>query len=319
MKKLSIGKYYNLGRCASTTRGFSILALDHRNNLRNALNPENPDSVKNEVISKLKMDITATISQYASALLLDPEVGAFQVIAENLIPKNVGLVLALESTGYTGDPEGRESNILENWSVDKAKRLGANAVKLLVYYHPDSPTASTIESLVGEVNEDCLRADIPFILEILSYSIKSDSKKLSGIERIDVIIESARKLSRIGCDMLKMEFPYDFKNDQDRSMWAKSCTDLTAACEAPWILLSASVDFQTYLDQVAIACTSGAAGIAVGRAVWKEAVLLQGSERIDFLNGEASERMRRLSSLVSALSRKFTDIYQAQESSYKTY
>ena len=319
MKELSIGKYLNLSRCASLPGGFSILALDHRNNLRKTINPKNPKSVQDEILSALKLDITSSIAQYASALLLDPEVGIFPVIANNRLPRDVGLLVALEATGYTGDPVSRQSRILENWSVNKAKKIGANAIKLLVYYHPDSPTAYDIESLVGQVNEECHHVDIPFILEILTYSIKKETKTLTGSERRDVIIESARKLSNIGCDMLKMEFPYDFKNNSDRSLWAKSCLELTTACEAPWVLLSASVDFPTYLDQVAIACKAGAVGVAAGRAVWKEAVLLQGEERMAFLRGEASQRMRRLTSLVSAFSLKFEHIYQVQEFFRKFY
>ena len=42
--------------------------------------------------------------------------------------------------------------------VEKAKRMGASAIKLLVYYHPDSPTAQEIEDFTSKVAEDCHKA-----------------------------------------------------------------------------------------------------------------------------------------------------------------
>jgi tagatose-1,6-bisphosphate aldolase len=69
----------------------------------------------------------------------------------------------------------------------------------------------------------------------------------------------------------------------------------------PWILLSASVDFETYVRQAEIAAKAVASGVAVGRAVWKEAVKLSGQERCAFLNGEALTRMKQISDIVDDL------------------
>jgi tagatose 1,6-diphosphate aldolase len=68
--------------------------------------------------------------------LLDPEVAAAQAIAARSIPNHVGLVVAVESTGYTGDATARQAQIIPGWSVEKAKRMGASTIKLLAYYHP---------------------------------------------------------------------------------------------------------------------------------------------------------------------------------------
>ncbi len=43
-----------------------------------------------------------------------------------------------------------------------------------------------------------------------------------------------------------------------------------AASSAPWILLSAGVDFDEFAIQVRIACTAGASGFLAGRAVWQD-------------------------------------------------
>jgi tagatose-1,6-bisphosphate aldolase len=146
---LSIGKLRGLQQCTSPRGTFTCLALDHRQNLRKT----NPAFVNDADLSRFKLDVVTTLAEYSTAILLDPEVSAAQAVAEGVIPKQVGLVVAVESTGYTGDSNARHAQILPGWSVEKAKRMGANAIKLLVYYHPDLPTAGDIEVFVKQVAE----------------------------------------------------------------------------------------------------------------------------------------------------------------------
>ena len=130
MKPISIGKYRGLQQIASKRGTFTCLALDHRQNLRKA----NPAFVDDAELSRFKLDVTKALAQRATAVLLDPEVSAAQAIASRAIPNNVGLVVAVESTGYTGDATARQAQIIPGWNVEKAKRMGASAIKLLVYY-----------------------------------------------------------------------------------------------------------------------------------------------------------------------------------------
>lgn len=71
------------------------------------------------------------------------------------------------------------------------------------------------------------------------------------------------------------------------------------------------VDYETFLRQVTVACKAGTSGIAVGRAVWKEAVAMNGDESIHFLRTSAKYCISRLTSLLHALAKPFTDFYQA--------
>ena len=300
----------------SSKRGtITALALDHRQNLRKA----NPSFVNDEGLSRFKLDVVSSIAKRATAVLLDPEVSAAQAIAERSIPGGVGLVVALESTGYTGDTTARQAQIIPGWSVEKARRMGASAVKLLVYYHPDSPTAGEIENFTAAVAEECLRQDLLLMLEPLSYSL-DENKKLSSEEKRYVVVETARRLTPLNVDILKAEFPLDLE-DRDESKWMDACKEISSASLSPWILLSAAVEFETFLRQVTVACNAGASGIAVGRAVWKEAVTLTGMERQLFLRRTALHRLSRLTSLCHALARPFTDFYQAETSFewYKNY
>lgn len=289
---------------------FTYLALDHRQNLRRALNPQDPNLVSNSCLTDFKLEVTTVLAGEATAVLLDPEYSAAQAVAAGAIPSEVGLVVAVEATGYTGDPTARQSRILPGWSVEKAKRMGASMIKLLVYYHPDAPTAAEIEEFTQQVAEDCQKYDLGVMLEPLSYPLDPNVKKLTSAEKRYVVVETARKLTPLGVDMLKAEFPLESANS-DEAGWKTACEAVSAASEVPWILLSAAVDFETYLRQVTVACNAGASGIAVGRGVWKEAVGMSPVERASFLNLTARQRLSRLAALCQALGKPWQDFYPA--------
>ncbi len=315
MRSITIGKLRGLQQIASPRGTFTALALDHRQNLRKA----NPVFTDNGELSCFKLDITSTLAGDATAVLLDPEVSAAQAIAQGAIPGNVGLVVALESTGYTGDAMARHAQIIPGWSVEKAKRMGASAIKLLVYYHPDSSTASEIEDFTAKVAEDCQKHDLVLMLEPLSYALE-ENKKLNSEEKRYVVVETARRLTRLNIDILKAEFPLDIA-DADESKWTAAFREISSASSNPWILLSAAVDYEIFVRQVAAACNAGASGIAVGRAVWKETVQMGREERVNFLRTVGKERLSRLTSLCNALGKPVYDFYQAEATFnwYQTY
>ena len=108
MKSISIGKLRGLQQISSKRGTFTALALDHRQNLRKA----NPAFVDNAELSRFKLDVTKALAHRATSVLLDPEVAAAQAIAKGVIPSNVGLVVAVESTGYAGDATARHAQII---------------------------------------------------------------------------------------------------------------------------------------------------------------------------------------------------------------
>jgi tagatose-1,6-bisphosphate aldolase len=315
MKPISIGKLRGLQQISSARGTFTALALDHRQNLRKA----NPTFVNDAELSRFKLEVTQILGSRATAVLLDPEVSAAQAVTARAIPNSVGLIVAVESTGYTGETTARQAQIIPGWSVEKAKRMGVSAIKLLVYYHPDSPTAKQIEDFTAKIGEDCLRHDLVLMLEPLSYSL-DENKKLSSDEKRYVVMESARRLTPLSVDILKAEFPLDV-DDVDESKWMDACRDISATSIVPWILLSAAVDYGTFLRQATVACNAGASGLAVGRAVWKEAVDMTTDDRIEFLRTTARQRISRLTSLCHALAKPYTDFYTADAPFdwYKTY
>ena len=320
MPSITIGKLRGLQQSTSPQGTFTCLALDHRQNLRRALNPAAPGSVSDTDLSRFKLEVTAALADLSTAVLLDPEFGAAQAVAAGALPGKTPLVVAVESTGYGGEPTARQSQILPGWSVEKAKRMGASMIKLLVYYHPDSPTVNEIDTFVNQVAQECIRYDLGLMLEPLSYSLKAD-KKLASAEKRAVVTETARRLTVPGVDVLKAEFPLDISEDALEDTWAAACAEISSASPVPWILLSAAVDFPTYLRQVEIACRAVASGCAVGRAVWQEAVGMDGTPRLTFLKTTGRDRLGRLAALCSDLARPIRDFYSAKAPFdwYKSY
>lgn len=303
---MRFGTLRGLDACASDKGKFSILALDHRNNLRRMLGPDDPSAVTYEQMVDVKRAIVRAVSGTASGVLLDPEVGAAPVISEGSLGHGAGLLVAVEATGYEGPATARVSRVQAGWSVGQIKRLGADAVKLLLYYNPDAPNAEDQERLLIEIAEACADADIPLFLETLGFSVDGANSRLTDEDRRDVVVRTARRLTALGGDVLKCEFPYD-ASVTDRTRWKEACAEIEESSSIPWAILSAGVDDATFEAQAEIACSAGASGVLVGRSVWKESVTMVGAERDAWLASEGVARMRRLVDIVEAEGRPWRE------------
>jgi len=116
-----------------------MTAMDQRGSLAELMAPGKADSVRYAQLKSVKLELAATFGPLSSAVLLDPLYGAAEAIAYGALPGRTGLLVAWEESGYTSDGSGRLTRVEQGWSVEKIKLMGASAVKLLVYYHPDEP------------------------------------------------------------------------------------------------------------------------------------------------------------------------------------
>lgn len=301
--EMSYGKLRRLQECADDGGRFTMLAADQRGNLKRALHPDDPDSTTAAELTEFKVELMRSLSSEASAVLLDPEFGAAQAIAAGAVNGSTGLIVALEATGYAASPHDRSTEILDGWSPAKALALGASAGKLLVYFHPYAPGAQAQIELIAATSQDCADVDLPLIVEPLSFSLSDEP--LSSGDRRRAIVETARILGSIdGVDMLKMEFP---AHPDDEVDWADACAELNSVCPVPWVLLSAGVDFDTFVHQSKAACEAGASGVLAGRAVWKESVGMTVRERRAFYASTGAQRMAELASIVHAFAQPWFD------------
>jgi tagatose 1,6-diphosphate aldolase len=124
-----------------------------------------------------KERLARALAPHASAVLLDPVYGLGPIIRHGLIPRGVGLMAALEKSGYTEDAGGWHTSLIEGWTVAGIKRLGAAAVKLLLYYHPEAPNAAGQEAILGQVAADCRQQDLPLFVEPICFPLRPGQRK----------------------------------------------------------------------------------------------------------------------------------------------
>jgi len=306
MMKISTGKWWRLQQASSEQGTFTVLAADHRGPLRVALAERAGKEPSDDDLSRLKQDMVRKLAPATTAVLLDHETGAGPCITSGALPGRTALLMAMDN-GSSEDPALADMSLVKGWSVEQCASIGSAGVKLLAFYHPDSPSAGKVEGLISEVAEACKQADLPFYLEPLSYVPGVPGQRLSSAERRRVVVESARRLVPLGADILKAEFPLDVDEQPDEAEWLEACQELTSTCPVPWVLLSAGVGYETFLKQTEIACRAGASGVIVGRAVWNEAVTLDVPMRNEFLSGLGLDRMRTLRD-ASESGRSFRDL-----------
>ncbi len=304
--KLTPGRWRGLKVTSTSEHVFTIMAFDQRGSYAKMLPP---DSSYEHAVA-IKSEVVGQLSPYTSAVLLDADYGLLPAMQMH---RNSGLLMALEKSGYTGDSTMRRADFDPDWTVAKMRKAGAAAVKLLIYYHPDSGAlAEEIEGAIGDILQDCHEQDLPLFVEPMSYSLDPDVATDSEVfaeTKPAVVIETAKRISALGVDILKLEFPMNAKYHDDETEWLKACETVSEASTAPWVLLSAGVDFKVFERQVRVACQGGASGYLGGRAIWKECAAMSPGERYEFLLGTAMERVACLNGHTQKHGRPWTDFY----------
>lgn len=295
------GKYRGLQSTSNDRQIFTILAVDHGASLAETIQPDAPENVSYEQLLRTKQNVLSYLAPYASGVLIDPVYGLAPAVMAGALPGNVGMMLAVEDGDYASME--KKAQLFDGWGVAQAKQAGANAIKCFFYYHPDDPQVALFqEAFVKELVADCAQNDIPLFAEPLSYNTTPETRRA-------VIIETARRISQLGIDILKVEFPVDVYAQPDEAVWKAACEELTAVCQTPWALLSAGVDFEMFARQVKVACQAGASGYLAGRAIWKDGVVLSGEAQLTFWQQVAQPRLVKLANIATEYGRPWTDIY----------
>ncbi len=294
-------------QCSSAAGHFAILAIDHRGNLRSSLDQQAERALTDPEFRQFKYDVMRHMLPAATAVLTDPDFG-FGALLDPAMGTDAlkGLLMPLEVTDYSIHASQRQTEFIDGWSVEKLKRVGAAGVKLLLYYHPDAPNAAHQRDLVSRIVADCQKYDVSFFLEPITYSLNPDVP-LPNNELHQIVAANARTFSDLGIDILKTEFPLDTRIEPDESVWRSALQELNAASRVPWTILSAGVEYPIFRRQAELACQAGASGVIVGRAVWAEAVLLQGEVREQFLSTTALQRMAELTAICAAAAASWRD------------
>ncbi len=312
----SAGKRWRLRRLADAQGFFSMVAIDQRPPIFAALAKAlrcAPDQVPFTAIAAAKRTLAEGFAAEASAMLVDPDWG-YPAAAEVLNPA-AGLLLTLEDHRTTPD---RRSSAIADWSVDKIRALGGDAVKLLAWYHPRASAAvrEHQQAFVQRVGEDCARCDLPFVLELLLYPLERDDAaayREDAAKRADEVLQSVETFAdaRYRVDLFKLESPLPAEQVQavdapGAADCARAFAALHGACGGrPWVMLSAGASASSFERVVNHAARAGAGGFLAGRALWSDALALW-PDRMAMaahLRDVGVPRLRRLKRLVVAQGR----------------
>lgn len=283
MSQLSAGKYWGLRRLANDDGHFTMLAVDQRPPIKQICSHRRGESkARFDDIRNVKKAMMEVLAPHASAVLADPTYALTD--AMNILKSHHGLVITLEDSLFSETERGRTSKEIDDWSVEKIKRAGGDAVKVLTWYRPDQSEATRIaqKDFTKRIGEACAKYDIPFLLEFLVYPFKGDEHHTTDYveqqgKRADQVIQTVHEFSgpEFGVDIFKLESPIpgaevpDPNGDSDAVAKCQQYYDeLGKAAGRPWVMLSAGATKSAFKNVMHYAYKAGASGFLAGRAIW---------------------------------------------------
>ena len=313
MAALSITRLYGLGLTPGKLRGLqrisnpngtlTMVATDQNSSMIKMMKEALQREPTYEEIVEAKVMLSRALAPHCSAILVDAYYGYASTMAAFAIPPSTGILIRVEKSGPPKNAAGAPCGEIEpGWSAAKIKRCGADAVKLLAQFEPaELDSAEKNFALVRHIHDQCQELDILFLLEPIHFPYKiagkDESKETVLARKARTVIETAHYLSRY-CDIYKAEFPGTLGYESDAQL-RDNLKRLNDACQRPWVLLSAGVDYDQYKKQVEMAIAAGASGVLGGRAFWKEFFTFPTpAERQKFVETECIRRVREIDAIV---------------------
>ena len=336
MTGITQGKLRGLEALSDKKGVIRAAAMDQRGSLLKSIAKAKGVDAKQitpAMLSEFKTVVTKILTFYSSAILLGPEYGLEAVKSRN---PNSGVLLAYESSGYDNTKPGRIPDLLEDWTVSRLIQAGADAVKVLIYYHPgDKKEINAIKhAFVDRIGAECGYHDVPYFLEFVGYPIDGmEGNELEfAKQKPKMVAESMGEFSKpqYGVDILKVEIPINMKFVEGTKSFkgAKAYTKKDAVqffretaqvAKKPFIYLSAGVDDDEFRESLELAAESGArfAGVLCGRATWKEGIPVYGKEGAkaleNWLKNQGVKNIQALNAVLDKAARPWFEIYGGRD------
>jgi len=299
---LSAGKIKHLNALSNKKGVIAAAAMDQRGSLRKSIAAAKgvpQEQISQDMMAEFKVAVSRVLTPHASAILLDPEFGMPAAKARS---SNAGLLLAYEESGYDNTKPGRLPDLLPHLSVKRIKEMGADAVKILIYYSPfDNADVNDIKhAFIERIGAECETYDIPFFLEFVGYDPAGADEK--GLEyakkKPSIVIGAMEEFGKLQykVDMLKVEVPTNAEFVEGSSVFKgqaaqthKEALDLyrkaADIARKPFIYLSAGVGNAQFVESLNLAAEAGTAysGVLCGRATWKDGIPVYGKQGVKAL------------------------------------
>ena len=280
MNKNLLGKFIHLKKLCSEFYHFQMLAVDQRPPIFKIISAAKKRKHSYKEVVECKNLISSNLSPLASATLLDPHYSIPNILKHN---KSKGLIITLEDHEFRETKKGRYSKNIKNWTVEKIKKVGGDAVKVLAWYRPDSEKKSLVhqKKYIQKIGDECERYSIPFLLELLVYPFQNDVNYTTEYseqhqKKTNFVIESVKEFAKdkYKVDIFKLESPVSssqLKNNITKKT-KKAFNDLGKATKnKPWVMLSSGMSKVSFYNCLKLAYKNGASGYLAGRTIWLDA------------------------------------------------
>ncbi len=285
--ELTPGKLWGLRRIADRAGRFKMTAVDQRPPIKNPIAAHyGMAHAPYDDVAGFKALLVETLQPASTAMLLDPHFAIPRAL--DLYDPARGLIVTLEDSVFEDTPVGRKSSEIDAWSVEKIKRMGGDAVKVLTWDRPDAGPAVVQHQrdFTKRIGEACARFDIPFVLEMLVYPLAKDADQTRDYVEMtgknsDHVLASVAEFAKpdYGVDLFKLESPV--AADSVTAPGAEGSDKVQALFDEmgrlagrPWVMLSAGADKAAFRNILSHAYRAGASGYLAGRAIWLDAFKL---------------------------------------------
>src|SRR5690606_2896451 len=113
------------------------------------------------------------------------------------VGRDPGLMLTLEHSFVEETPYGKKSLNIPGWSVEKSRRAGGDAVKILVWHRADAhgSVREHQQAYTRAVGEACRAEDIVHLLELLVYPLPGEARDAYDARRGQLVAECVADFS----------------------------------------------------------------------------------------------------------------------------
>jgi len=277
--KMSPGKLWGLRRLADAHGFWKMVAIDQRTPMLGPIaKARGVADAPYDDVARVKAIIARHLAPKASAMLIDPNYAYAATIGH--IPPSVGVIHSLEHHVVEDTAGGKKSRMIPDWSPAKIRRIGGDAVKVLVWHRHDASAEAKAHQLafVEACGKACKEADLVHLLEILIYPLPGETTPMSAEQRTDRAIKAVEDYldPRFNVDIYKLEPPIPLHDVPDPEGTQAKATQaiydrLAKKLTRPWVLLSAGAGPEDFARQLVYGYRAGASGYLCGRAIWADA------------------------------------------------
>ena len=274
------GKLWGLRRLADDGGRFKMLAMDQTGPIVHPIKAARGlDHAPYADVAAVKRLLGRHLAPRASAVLIDPPLG-YAAAIDGLSPRS-GLLVATEWATWEVTETGRRSCNIPGWDPSVIRRIGGDAVKVNLWYRRDvSPEIKAHQlAYLQSVKDDCVRNDIAFVLEFLTYPFPGETADAFAARRVALVRDALSDpdvMDPDGVELYKLEPPTEVVDVPDpdgpgaASVQARF-DGMAKGIHRPWVLLSAGSTPADFKRLLTYAYRAGASGYLAGRAIWATA------------------------------------------------